>query len=249
MRRTACITGASSGIGYATAKTLAKQGYRLILCGRRKERLVQLASELGNENCTILSFDVSDKNAVFEAVESLPILWKNVDVLINNAGNAHGLASFQDADLEDLDAMIDGNVKGLIYVTRAFLPYLKQSENAHIINISSIAGKQVYANGTTYCASKWAVEALTKGMRIDFLPLGIKVTGIAPGAVNTEFSSVRFKGDTSLANNVYKGFQPLDAQDVAETISFVLQQPEHVQLADITILPKAQADGVLIMRK
>lgn len=249
MKRTACITGASSGIGYATAKELAKQGYRLILCGRRKERLEQLAAELGNENSIILSFDVSDKTAVFEAVESLPIPWKNVDVLINNAGNAHGLASFQDADLEDLEAMIDGNVKGLIYVTRAFLPYLKQSENAHIINLSSIAGKQVYANGTTYCASKWAVEALTKGMRIDFLSLGIKVTGIAPGAVHTEFSSVRFKGDIALADNVYKGFQPLVAQDVAETISFVLQQPEHVQLADITILPKAQADGVMIMKK
>lgn len=246
--RTVLITGASSGIGYAAAKALAKD-FRLILCGRRTERLQQLAKELEGTPTYIVTFDVADKAGVFEAVERLPDEWKNIDVLINNAGNAHGLASFQDADLEDLEAMINSNVKGVIYVTKACLPLLQKSGNGHIINISSIAGKQVYTNGTTYCASKWAVEALTKGMRLDFLPLGIKVTGIAPGAVETEFSNVRFKGDAQKAEKVYAGFDPLEAENVAETIAFVLQQPEHVQLADITILPKAQADGTTILRK
>ncbi|HLV51873.1 MAG TPA: SDR family NAD(P)-dependent oxidoreductase, partial [Flavobacterium sp.] len=166
-----------------------------------------------------------------------------------NAGNAHGLARFQDADLTDLDAMIDSNVKGVIYVTKACLPYLQQSENAHNINLSSIAGKQVYTNGTTYCASKWAVEALTKGMRLDFLPLGIKVTSVAPGAVETEFSLVRFKGDEQLADNVYNGYMPLKAEDIAQTIAFAVNQPANVQLADITVLPKAQADGTTFLKE
>ncbi len=246
--RTVLITGASSGIGYAAAKALAKD-FRLILCGRRTERLEQLTRELEGTPTYIVTFDVADKKAVFEAIEKLPEEWKTIDILINNAGNAHGLASFQDADLTDLDAMIDSNVKGIIYVTKACLPLLQKSKNGHIINLSSIAGKQVYTNGTTYCASKWAVEALTKGMRLDFLPLGLKVTGIAPGAVETEFSNVRFKGDAQKAEKVYEGFEPLEAENVAETIVFVLRQPDHVQLADITILPKAQADGTTILRK
>lgn len=246
--RTVLITGASSGIGYAAAKALAKD-FRLILCGRRTERLEQLTRELEGTPTYIVTFDVADKKAVFDAIEKLPEEWKTIDILINNAGNAHGLASFQDADLTDLDAMIDSNVKGIIYVTKACLPLLQKSKNGHIINLSSIAGKQVYTNGTTYCASKWAVEALTKGMRLDFLPLGLKVTGIAPGAVETEFSNVRFKGDAQKAEKVYEGFEPLEAENVAETIVFVLRQPDHVQLADITILPKAQADGTTILRK
>ena len=245
--KTILITGASSGIGYATAKILA-EGNRLILCGRRLERLQQLQAELSNTPTLLLQFDVARKKEVFTTFDSIPAEWQNIDVLINNAGNAHGLASFQDADLDDLDAMIDINVKGLIYVTKACLPFIKNSDNAHIVNLSSIAGKQAYTNGTTYCASKWAVEALTKGMRLDFLPLGIKVTSIAPGAVETEFSLVRFKGDTEKANNVYKGFEPLQAEDIAESIAFVINQPKHVQLADITILPKTQADATTILR-
>lgn len=240
--KTIVITGASSGIGNATAKALAK-GNRLILCGRRLDRLQTLQSELSETETLLLTFDVSNKDEVFNTFNSLPNEWKNIDILINNAGNAHGLARFQDADLEDLDAMIDINVKGLIYVTKACLPFISNSNNAHIINLSSIAGKQVYTNGTTYCASKWAVEALTKGMRLDFLPLGIKVTSIAPGAVETEFSLVRFKGDSERAEKVYEGYDPLQAENIAENIVFVINQPKHVQIADITILPKAQADG------
>lgn len=246
--KTILITGASSGIGYATAKALAANN-RLILCGRRNEKLLQLKNELANTACFLLNFDVAKKEEVFKSIQNLPKEWQNIDVLINNAGNAHGLASFQDADLNDLDAMIDSNVKGVIYVTKACLPFLQTSENAHVINISSIAGKQAYTNGATYCASKWAVEALTKGMRLDFLPLGIKVTSVAPGAVETEFSLVRFKGDTQKATKVYEGFNPLQAEDIAETIAFVVNQPKHVQLADITILPKAQADATTILKK
>lgn len=247
--RTILITGATSGIGEATAKLLINNN-RLIICGRRSERLEKLENELQQINeVTSLTFDVANKNQVFEAINSLPENFKTIDVLINNAGNAHGLATFQDADLDDLDAMIDINVKGLIYVTKAVLPYLKKGSNQHIINLSSIAGKQVYTNGTTYCASKFAVEALTRGMRLDFLPLGIKVTSIAPGAVETEFSIVRFKGDTQRANSVYQGYEPLEAINIAKTIEFVINQPEHVQLADITILPKKQADGITFSKQ
>lgn len=245
--KTVCITGASSGIGKATAKALAHNN-RLILCGRRLEKLIELKKELPQTPIHILNFDVSKKDEVKNAFDSLPQEWQTIDILINNAGNAHGLASFQDALLEDLDAMIDSNVKGVIYVTKFALPYLKQSATPHIINLSSIAGKQVYANGTTYCASKWAVEALTKGMRLDFLPLGIKVTGIAPGAVETEFSLVRFKGDVEKSAQVYHGYEPLKAENIAETIKFVVEQPHHVQIADITILPKAQADGTTFLK-
>lgn len=246
--KTALITGATSGIGKETARKLAND-FRLILCGRRQERLDELQTELSKfTEVTTLNFDVRDKNAVFNAIENLPENFKQIDVLINNAGNAHGLAPFQDADLEDLEAMMDGNVKGIIYTTKAVFPLMIPSGNGHIINISSIAGKQVYTNGATYCASKFAVEALSKGMRLDLLPLGIKVTNVAPGAVDTEFSLVRFKGDENRSQQVYHGFQPLTAKDVAETIYFAVMQPEHVQLADITILPKAQADGTTIHR-
>lgn len=246
--KTVLITGASSGIGRSTARLLANN-YRLILCGRRTEKLIELQTELSSTPTHVLTFDVSNKEQVFQAIQSLPTEWQTIDILVNNAGNAHGLAPFQDADLADLEAMIDINVKGVIYVTRAVLPFLQKSNEGHIINLSSIAGKQAYANGTTYCASKWAVEALTKGMRLDFLPLGIKVTGIAPGAVETEFSLVRFKGDENRASQVYKGYEPLQAENIAETIVFAIEQPVHVQLADITILPKAQADGVTFLKK
>ena len=249
MKRTVFITGATSGIGMATAKKLAPN-YRLILCGRRQERLDEIQAELSQiTDVKTIQFDVRDKEAVFNAVESLENEWKNIDVLINNAGNAHGLAPFDTAELEDLEAMIDINVKGLIYVSKAIIPILKESSNAHIINLSSIAGKEVYPNGGTYCASKAAVESLSKGMRFDLLPFGIKVTNVAPGAVETEFSLVRFKGDQDKSGNVYKGFEPLVAEDIADTIAYALNAPKHVQIADVTIFPKAQAAGTTIFRQ
>lgn len=248
-KRTALITGASSGIGMATAKILAKD-FRLILCGRRQNRLDELQEVLAKETEVItMNFDVRDKESVFTAIENLPQQWKSIDVLINNAGNAHGLATFDSADLEDLEAMIDINVKGLIYVSKAVIPLIKNSDNGHIVNISSIAGKEVYPNGATYCASKAAVESLSKGMRYDLLPYGVKVTNIAPGAVETEFSLVRFKGDQEKSDNVYKGFEPLVAEDIANTIAYALNAPKHMQIADVTIFPKAQAGGATIFKK
>lgn len=249
MKRTVFITGATSGIGMATAKILAAD-YRLILCGRRQDRLNEIENELKKlTEVKTLQFDVRDKDAVFNAVESLDDEWKNIDILINNAGNAHGLAPFDEAELDDLISMIDINVKGLIYVSKAVIPFLKKSNNAHIVNISSIAGKEVYPNGATYCASKAAVESLSKGMRFDLLPYGVKVSNVAPGAVETEFSLVRFKGDKEKAENVYKGFDPLVAEDIANAIAYLLNQPEHVQLADITVFPKAQASGTNFFKK
>ncbi len=247
--RTALITGATSGIGKATAIALSKD-YRLILCGRRKDKLQELEKQLESTTQVItLAFDVRDKTQVFEKINNLPNQWKNIDVLINNAGNAHGLANFQDAELQDLEDMIDINVKGLIYVSKAVLPFLIKSNDGHIINLSSIAGKQTYANAAVYCASKSAVESLSQGMRIDLLEYGIKVTNVAPGAVNTEFSLVRFKGDKEKADKVYQGFDPLIAQDIATAIFNALQQPKHVQIADITIYPRAQANASNIYRK
>lgn len=239
--KTALITGATSGIGKATAETLAPN-HRLILCGRRADKLNEVAQELSKvTEVTTLTFDVSHKEETFAAINSLPQQWQHVDVLVNNAGNAHGLASFQEADINDLEAMIDINVKGVIYVTKAVLPLMMPNQSGHIVNLSSIAGKETYQNGTVYCASKAAVEALSKGMRLDLLTSGIKVTNIAPGAVETEFSVVRFKGDKEKADQVYKGYTPLVAQDIANAIAYAVNQPEHVQIADMTVFPKAQA--------
>src|SRR5690606_13734367 len=246
--KTALITGATSGIGKTTAIALAEKKHKLILCGRNQSVLDELKRTLPTD-VHICNFDVRDKDEVFNQIQHLQTEFKNIDILINNAGNAHGLATFDQADLEDLEAMIDINVKGLIYVTKAVLPLMPQQSESHIINISSVAGKEVYLNVTTYCASKFAVEALTKGMRIDLQPLGIKVTGIAPGAVETNFSLVRFKGDSQKANEAYNGFQPLTAEDVSATIIFAIEQPNHVQIADITIFPKAQASAANILRK
>ena len=247
MSKIALVTGATSGIGKATAQILAKNNYKIILCGRREERLIELKNELSafTEVCT-LSFDVRDKKAVFASINSLPKEFSKIDVLINNAGNAHGLDSIQNGDLDDWDAMIDINVKGLLYVSKAIIPKMIEQKSGHIINIGSIAGKEVYANGNVYCASKHAVDALNQAMRIDVNPYGIRVGGIHPGAVETEFSEVRFKGDSERAANVYKGFEPLRAEDIADIIHFVISRPYHVNIADLLVLPTAQASATVM---
>ncbi|MCZ8355631.1 MAG: SDR family NAD(P)-dependent oxidoreductase [Cyclobacteriaceae bacterium] len=244
------ITGATAGIGAATARLLASLQYPLIICGRRKERLAQLENELKDKtNIFTLNFDVRHRDEVVKAIDSIPLEWKNIGVLINNAGNAHGLDPIQTGNIDDWDAMMDGNVKGMLYVSKPIINMMiANNQGGHIINIGSIAGKEVYANGNVYCASKFAVDALTKGMRLDLNPYGIKVTGIHPGMVETEFSVVRFKGDETKAAQVYKGFQPLKAEDIAETIRYVMEAPTHIQLADITILPTAQASATTVKR-
>ncbi|MGL5276820.1 SDR family NAD(P)-dependent oxidoreductase [Myroides sp.] len=247
--KTALITGATSGIGKATAQALAPN-HRLILCGRNTANLTAIQDELAKiTEVTTLTFDVSDKKATFDAIATLPANWQTIDVLINNAGNAHGLATFQKASLDDLEAMIDINVKGIIYVTKALLPLMMGKGSGHIVNLSSIAGKEAYQNGTIYCASKAAVEAFSKGLRYDLLSEGIKVTNVAPGAVETDFSLVRFKGDSDRAAQVYQGYTPLVAEDIANAIAYIINQPEHVQIADITVFPKAQAGATTIHKK
>jgi len=243
------ITGATSGIGEATARLLADNGFDLIICGRRKGRLESLSGELSQKTkVTTLAFDVRDKDAVHAAIASLPDYWQSIDVLINNAGNAHGLDPIQTGSLSDWDAMIDINVKGLLYVSREIIPGMTQRQSGHIVNLGSIAGKEVYPNGNVYCASKFAVDALTKGIRMDLNAYGIKVTSVNPGLVDTEFSLVRFKGDTTKAAQVYKGIEPLKGEDIASIILYVLQAPPHVVLADITVFPAAQASSTLVKR-
>lgn len=236
------ITGATSGIGWATAITMAKQGAQLILCGRRKEKLDALAKEIGG-NPQLLSFDVRDKEAVFKAIKSLPSDWEQIDLLINNAGNAHGLDPVQTADLDDWDAMIDSNVKGLMYVTKAVLPTMIKAKKGHIINLGSIAGKEVYPNGSVYCSSKAAVDYFTRGLRIDLNPMGIRVGAIHPGLVETSFSKVRFKGNQERAKTVYAGIEALTAEEVADTILYMAKTPEKVTIADLVILPTRQANA------
>lgn len=251
MQKTALITGATSGIGQATAKIFAEKGINLILCGRRKSRLDDIKKELEDKvKITTLSFDVGNREAVFSAIESLSDQnKKDINILVNCAGNAHGLDTFLDSSIDDFDSMIDSNVKGLLYVSKAVVPILVANKRGHIINISSIAGKETYPKGTVYCATKHAVEAISKGMRMDLLTQGIKVTNIAPGAVETEFSLVRFKGDQKRADSVYQGFEPLFAEDIADAIYYAVSRPDHVQIADMTIFPKAQASGTLFDRK
>lgn len=247
--RIAIITGATSGIGEATARLLAGQNFDLILCGRRNDRLLKLQGELSAKTKIItLSFDVRDREAVGKSINGLPEEWKSIDVLINNAGNAHGLSPIQSGNIDDWDAMIDINVKGLLYVSRVVIPGMTERKSGHIINIGSIAGTEVYPNGNVYCASKFAVNALTEGMRIDLNPYSIKVTSINPGLVDTEFSKVRFKGDMEKATNVYKGIEPLKADDIADVILYVLSAPKHVVVADLTIFPTAQASATIVNR-
>ncbi|WP_026708386.1 SDR family NAD(P)-dependent oxidoreductase [Flavobacterium frigidarium] len=247
MTKTAFITGATSGIGEATAKILAQNNYKIILCGRRKERLDILKKELSAyTDVHTLQFDVRDKEAVFAAIASLPEAFSTIDVLINNAGNAHGLDPIQNGNTDDWDAMIDINVKGLLYVSKAIIPQMKDRKSGHIINIGSTAAKEVYPNGNVYCATKHAVDALNQGMRIDLNPFGIRVGAIHPGMVETEFSAVRFKGDTEKAENVYKGFTPLQAEDIADIIHFVVSRPYHINIADLVVMSTAQASSTIV---
>jgi 3-hydroxy acid dehydrogenase/malonic semialdehyde reductase len=249
MDKTVFITGATSGIGLASAKLFAENNYRMVICGRREDRLRLFREKYSsNSNIESLTFDVRDKDEVFKKIKSLPPSFQNIDILINNAGNAHGLSPIQDGDLEDWEAMIDINVKGLLYVSKAILPGMVKRQNGHIINIGSVAGKEVYAKGNIYCASKFAVDAISTGMRIDLNEHNIKVSEIKPGAVNTEFSTVRFKGDSKKADQVYEGFKPLVAEDIAEIIYFVATRPLHVNIADLLVFPTAQASASLINR-
>lgn len=248
--RIALITGATSGIGEATARLLAHHPFKLILCGRREDRLEELKKELSKFTPVItLTFDVRNRKAVRESIASLNTEWKNIDILINNAGNAHGLDPIQSGDPDDWDAMIDINVKGLLYASREILPGMVERKSGHIINLGSIAGKEAYANGNVYCASKFAVDALSQGMRIDLNAYGIKVTAIHPGLVETEFALVRFKGDVQRANQVYQGMKPLKGEDIADLILFALTRPAHVVIADLLVLPTAQASATVVKRQ
>lgn len=249
MKKTALITGATSGIGRATAKRFADEGFRLIICGRRKERLDSLKTELSQKTTVhTLQFDVRDKNAVQDAMNSLPENFSKIDVLVNNAGNAHGLDPIQNGNTEDWDAMIDINVKGLLYVSRAVIPKMIEQKSGHIINIGSTAGKEVYPKGNVYCASKHAVDAINQGMRMDLNEHGIRVGAVNPGLVETEFSQVRFKGDNDRASKVYQGFEALKAEDIADIIHFVVTRPYHVNIADLVVLPTAQASSTMVKK-
>ncbi len=249
MTKTAFITGATSGIGEATAYEFAKQGLRLVLCGRRLNRLETIKEALERlTDVHILNFDVRDKQATQEAIAGLPEAFKHIDILINNAGNAHGLDPIQEGNTEDWEAMMDINVKGLLYVSKAIIPQMTARKSGQIINIGSSAGKEVYPKGNVYCASKHAVLAITEGMRIDLNPYGIKVGAVNPGMVETEFSKVRFKGGTQ-ANTVYSGFEALKAKDVAEVIYFAVSRPPHVNIADVLMFCTAQANSVTVLKE
>jgi oxidoreductase, short chain dehydrogenase/reductase family len=252
MNKTALITGATSGIGRAVADIFAENKYNLIVTGRRSERLQELKAALERQHgisVLALCFDVRDNDEVVRNIESLPVEWRNIDVLVNNAGLAVGLNHIQDGVLDDWERMIDTNIKGLLYVTRAVSPLMVARNSGHIVNICSVAGKEVYENGNVYCATKHAVDALSKAMRIDMLGHNIKVTNICPGAVETEFSIVRFKGDVQRAAGTYRGIEPLTGRDIAECIYFAVSLPQHVCINDMMIMPTAQADSRTFNRK
>jgi 3-hydroxy acid dehydrogenase/malonic semialdehyde reductase len=249
--KTVLITGATSGIGEACANAFAKLSYNLIITGRRQDRLDALSQTLvkqHNIRCIALCFDVQKPDEVNRALENLKQEVDTIDILINNAGLALGNNTIDEGLLSDWETMIDTNIKGLLYVSRQIIPYMKQQGFGHIINIGSIAGKETYKNGNVYCATKHAVDSLTKAMRIDLLPHHIKVTGICPGAAETEFSLVRYKGDDARAKHVYDGFKPLSAEDIAEVIVFVSTRPAHVNINDILITPLAQANTANIWK-
>lgn len=247
-----CITGASSGFGRASALKFAAAGYQVILCARRKERLDALSEQLEKSfgiPTYVMPVDVRDAAAVKIAFEQLPEHWKQIDVLINNAGLAAGRDAFQDANPDDWEAMIDTNLKGLLYVTKTVVPTMMQQRSGHIINVSSLAGREVYPQGNVYCASKHAVTALSKGLRMDLLPYRIKVTNISPGLAETEFSLVRFKGDADKASQVYAGYEPLHPEDIADVIFFAATRPPHMNLEEITLLPTAQSDSRTVYKE
>lgn len=246
MNKIALITGATSGIGRAAALLLARNDFNIIVTGRRSELLDKLEMEIMSKTSAevlTLNFDIRSRDAVEKAVTSLPKKWQSIDVLVNNAGLAAGLSLIHEGDIEDWEQMIDTNIKGLLYITRAVSPGMTARKSGHIINIGSIAGKEVYEKGNVYCSTKFAVEALTRGMRTDLVDYGIKVTAIHPGAVETEFSIVRFKGDKAKADKVYEGFIPLYENDIAEAILFAITRPPHVNINDMLIMPTAQASA------
>ncbi len=250
MNKTALVTGASSGIGKATAIALANKGFQLIICGRRKDALLELQKKLQDSTKVhVLQFDVRNKEEVASAIKELPKEFSEIHVLVNNAGNAHGLDPIQKGSLDDWDAMIDINVKGLLYVSKAVIPQMLQRKSGHIINVGSLAGKEVYPNGNVYSASKHAVDAINRGMRIDLNGSGIKVGAINPGLVETDFSKVRFKGDEERAKAVYMGYTPLKPEDIAEIIIFMVTRPAHVNIADLLVLPTAQANSTTVHKE
>lgn len=247
--KTIFITGATSGIGKATAEIFANQGHRLILCGRKQEILDQLKVQFSENEVQTLAFDVRNQQEVEKAIATLPEDFKNIDVLINNAGNAHGLDPIAEGNVADWDTMMDGNVKGLLYVSQPIIKIMKARNTGHIVNLSSVAARQTYASGVVYCASKKAVDVISEGMRLELTEFGIKVTNVQPGAVETDFSMVRFKGDEDRAATVYAGYEPLIAEDIADVISYCVNAPDRVSIADICIFPKAQAEPRTIYRK
>lgn len=252
MSKIVCVTGATSGIGRATAEIFAANGYNLIITGRRKEKLEELGEELVSKykiELIALNFDVRSNEAVNKAFDSLPEGWRAIDILVNNAGLAVGLGPIQEGVIDDWERMIDTNIKGLLYVSRKVLPWLVERKQGHVFNIASIAGKETYLNGNVYCATKTAVDSLSRAMRMDMVPYGIKVTNVAPGAVETEFSIVRFKGDQQRADNVYKGYEPLTGKDIADTIYYVATMPDHVCINDLIITPKAQASASIFHKE
>lgn len=248
MMKTALITGATSGIGKATAERFADEGINLVLSGRRAERLEELANSLSSKvKVQTLCFDLRDKENCFQLLAEL-LKHTAIDILINNAGNAHGLDPFQEGSIDDWEAMLDINVKGLLYVSKAIVPQMMERNSGHIIHIGSTAAKEVYPNGNVYCASKHAVDAISKGMRIDLNPYNIRVGAIHPGLVQTEFSEVRFKGDTERAEKVYQGYDALQAEDIADIIHFVVSRPFHVNITDLMVLPSAQANSTTLRK-
>ncbi len=252
MKKTALITGATAGIGKATAERLAKEGFDIIITGRRKEKLEELQSSIQKAykvEVLLLEFDVCNYAEVQKYLGNLPERWKNVDVLVNNAGLAVGLSPIHEGVVNDWERMIDTNIKGLLYVTRAITPHMVERKSGHIINVGSISSKEVYTNGAVYCATKHAVKALSQGMRLDMVNYGIKVTLVCPGAVETEFSVVRFKGDQSRADKVYDGFTPLAAEDIADAIYYAVSAPDHVDVQDVLVMPKAQASATIIHKQ